>query len=231
MDRSPGRDRQPRQRRRGNRATPGSPSPGSIPNPWIFLEATGQVFRGDSGDLFHSSERSDLSYVGHLRGYHDITENTNIDLGTSYAYGHNASGVFNDVDLGRFTTQLYGIDATVRWRPLQRSIYHSFVGRSELIWSRRQQPDSPQNAFGYYVSGDYQFARRWFAGARYDRSDHADDETLHDSGQSLMLTYWPSEFSQVRGQYRRTKYATGDPANEFLFQFQFSIGAHGAHPF
>ena len=50
-------------------------------------------------------------------------------------------------------------------------------------------------------------------------------------GGSLMLTYWPSEFSQVRGQYRRTKYATGRPANEFLFQFQFSIGAHGAHPF
>ncbi len=40
-----------------------------ISNPWIFLEATGQVFRGDSGEsLFKSSERGDLSYVGHLRG-------------------------------------------------------------------------------------------------------------------------------------------------------------------
>ena len=38
-----------------------------IPNPWLFLEATGQVFRGDGG-VFHSSERSDLSYVGHVRG-------------------------------------------------------------------------------------------------------------------------------------------------------------------
>ena len=202
-----------------------------IPNPWFFLEATGQVFRGDSSDLFHSSERGDLSYVAHLRGYHDLTENTNIDLGASYTHGHNASGIFGDVDLGRFTTQVYGIDATLRWRPLQRSIYQSFVGRSELIWSQRQQPVSQQNAFGYYVSGDYQFARRWFAGARYDRSAHADDETLRDSGQSLLVTYWPSEFSQVRGQYRRTKYAVGDLANEFLFQFLFSIGAHGAHPF
>jgi hypothetical protein len=35
----------------------------------------------------------------------------------------------------------------------------------------------------------------------------------------------------VRGQYRRTQYATGPTANELLFQFQFSIGAHGAHPF
>ncbi len=202
-----------------------------IPNPWFFLEATGQVFRGDSNDLFHSSKRGDLSYVGHLRGYHDLTENTNIDLGASYSRGHNASGISGGEDLGRFTTQVYGIDATLRWRPLQRSIYSSFLGRSELIWSRREQPVSQQHSFGYYVSGDYQFARRWFAGARYDRSAHADDETLRDSGQSLMVTYWPSEFSQVRGQYRRTKYAVGDLANEFLFQFQFSIGAHGAHPF
>jgi hypothetical protein len=202
-----------------------------IPNPWFFFEATGQVFRGDSNDLFHSSERGDLSFVGHLRGYHDLTENTNIDHGASYSRGHNASGIVGDLDLGRFITQLYGVDATLRWRPLQRSIYRSFVGRSELIWSRREQPVAQQNAFGYYVSGDYQFARRWFAGARYDHSAHADEETLRDSGQSLMLTYWPSEFSQVRGQYRRTKYAVGDLANEFLFQFQFSIGAHGAHPF
>ena len=45
------------------------------------------------------------------------------------------------------------------------------------------------------------------------------------------MTFWPSEFSQMRGQYRRTDYAHGPTANEFLFQFQFSIGAHGAHPF
>jgi len=35
----------------------------------------------------------------------------------------------------------------------------------------------------------------------------------------------------VRGQYRRTEYGDAAAANELLFQFQFSIGAHGAHPF
>ena len=39
-----------------------------------------------------------------------------------------------------FYPQLYGLDATFRWKPLQRSIYRSFVGRSEWIWSRRDQP-------------------------------------------------------------------------------------------
>ena len=204
-----------------------------VPNPWIFLEATGQVFRGDSGgSLFKTSERGDLSYVGHVRAYQDLSESTNIDLGASYSRGHNPSGINADgVDTGRFTTSLHAIDATLRWRPLARSIYHSFVGRTEVIWSRRNQPNGLQSGMGYYVSGDYQFARRWFAGLRFDQSNHADDAALLDRGQSAVVTYWPSEFSQVRGQYRRTSYAIGPTANELLFQFQFSIGAHGAHPF
>jgi hypothetical protein len=201
-----------------------------IPNPWIFLEATGEVYRGQS-EVFSASKRGDLTYVGHLRGYHDVTENANIDFGGSYARGHNGSGVIEDLDVGRFTTDLWGVDATVRWRPLQRAIYRSFLGRSELVWSRREQPGGRQDAFGYFVSGDYQLARRWFAGVRYDRSDRAEDAALRDTGQSLLLTYWPSEFSQIRGQYRRIRYAEGENANEFLFQFQFAIGAHGAHPF
>ena len=205
-----------------------------IPNPWLFLEATGQIFRGDSGPeeqpLFHASKRSDVSYVGHVRAYHDITEDSNIDFGFSYSRGHNATGQLES-DPGGFVTDLYGLDATVRWRPLQRSIYHSFVGRTEWIWSRRDQVNGLQSGTGMYVSGDYQLARRWFAGARYDRSNRADDASLLDTGGSLLLTFWPSEFSQVRGQYRRTNYASGPSADEFLFQFQFSIGAHGAHPF
>jgi hypothetical protein len=217
-----------------------------IPNPWIFLEATGQVFRGDSGPeeqpLFRSGKPGNLSYVGHLRGYHDLTESTNIDLGLSYAYGHNDADSRN---IGLLTTDLFGVDATLRWRPLQRSIYHSFVGRSEWIRSRREQPlgrperirrggEVPvgrETADGFYVSGDYQFARRWYAGARFDRSGRATDGSLRDTGGSFLMTFWPSEFSQMRGQYRRTNYAQGPTANEFLFQFQFSIGAHGAHPF
>src|SRR2546426_2619848 len=155
-----------------------------IPNKWIFLEATGQVFRGDSNDLFKSSKRGDLSYLGHLRGYQDITDNTNIDLGLSFSRGHNASGIVDDIDVGRFRTTLYGADATVRWRPLQRSIYHSFVGRSEFVWSRRNQPGGLQSGLGFYLSGDYQFGRRWFLGGRYDRSKHADDASLVDTGQS-----------------------------------------------
>ena len=207
----------------------------------IFLEATGQLFRGDTGQqtyflpnggtiqqtVFTASRKADVSTVEHLRAYRDITESTNLDLGLSYARGHNELG-------SNFLTQLYGMDATLRWKPLRRSIYHSFIGRTEAIWSQRQQPfnlGGEQRSFGMYASGDYQFARRWFVGGRYDYAQRARDDRQLDRGAAATLTYWPSEFSQIRGEYRFTRYAEGINANELLMQVQFSLGAHGAHPF
>jgi|SRR3954447_2448319 hypothetical protein len=194
----------------------------------IVFEATGQMFRGDSGNaespVFQSNAKNDVSAVAHLRSYKDLTESTNLDLGLSYARGHNDQG-------SNFLTQLYGIDATVRWKPLRRAIYHSFIGRSEFIWSQRQQFPAEQRSFGFYTSGDYQLGRRWFVGGRYDRSGRAEFADLKDSGASAVLTYWPSEFSQVRGQYRFTRYAGNIDTNELLLQVMFSLGAHGAHPF
>jgi len=81
------------------------------------------------------------------------------------------------------------------------------------------------------VATGYLFARRWFARLRYDYSGRATEPAAKDKGMSWLVTFWPSEFSQIRGQYRRTYYAEGQTANEVLFQFLFSIGAHGAHAF
>jgi hypothetical protein len=198
----------------------------------LFIEGTGQVFRGDSDDVFKSIRREDVSTVGHVRAYKDITESTNLDIGGSYSRGHNDAGLLlapqfqND-----FVTNLYGVDATLRWKPLRRSIYHSFVGRTEFVWSDRQQLPFTQRAFGMYASGDYQLARRWFVGARFDHSERARDSALVDRGGSLVLTYWPSEFAQLRAQYRFTDYAEQKNVNELRLQLQFAMGAHGAHPF
>ena len=66
---------------------------------------------------------------------------------------------------------------------------------------------------------------------RIDQSERREGQDFSDSGASAILTFWPSEFSQLRAQYRFTDYAEGVQANEVLFQLQYSIGAHGAHPF
>jgi hypothetical protein len=212
------------------------------PKDW-FVQGTAQVYRGDSDDLFQAFEAQDLSVVGHLRAYRDLGESTNLDLGVSYSRGHNNAGVGSSYNVNDFLTNLYGVDATLRWKPLRRAIYHSLLFRNEFFWSARDQLSNgttgvfeTQHAFGLYSNVEYRLNRRWTLGGRFDRSGHANNANLTDTGFSTILTYWPSEFSQIRGQYRFGHLA--DPvtakysyANEFLFQFLFVMGAHGAHPF
>jgi len=194
-----------------------------VQNPVVFLEATAEVYRGEDA-VFDAPRRRDLSYVGRLRAYRDLTESTNLDVGGSFASGGNENGP-------GFRTHLIGADLAFRYRPLRRAIYRRFIARSEMVWSRREGPQGDANAFGMYASGEYQFARRWFGGARFDYSERATAPDLVDKGGSLVLTFWPSEFSQVRGQLRRNRLAEGTTSTELLFQFLFSIGAHGAHTF
>jgi hypothetical protein len=211
------------------------------PKDW-FLEGTAQVLRGDSANVFHAGRREDVSVVGHVRAYRDLSESTNLDLGISYARGHNNAGVDTTFDPSHFLTNLYSADATLRWKPLRRAIYHSFLFRTELFWSARDQLSSTvpnlfqtQHAFGFYSDAEYRLNRRWTLGGRFDRSGHATAANLTDTGFSAILTYWPSEFSQIRGQYRFGHLAVApndfSNANELLFQFLFVMGAHGAHPF
>jgi hypothetical protein len=172
----------------------------SIDNPFgAFLEATGEVYSGSDDDLL---------YNAHLKFFRDLGENSNIELGTSYAHeGDN---------------RLAGVDATYRWKPLSRAIYNSVIARVEALAADQSGGDS--TLYGGYASLDYQVARRWFVGGRLDRADR-------DRGVSGTITFWPSEFSQLRGQYRRTKFGNGPSFNEFFLQLQFAIGAHGAHVF
>ncbi len=235
----------------------------SLPAPnGIFLEGIAQIYRGDSENVFQAQKRNDVATVEHLHAYHDLSESTNVDIGGSYARGHSpfANG----------TNQLFGADLTLRWKPLRRAIYHSFVAHSEFIWARTEvspqgvafaggplaaAPVGTAKPFGFYVSGDYQLGRRWFLGGRFDRSQRGQclptnpatttacpvslypntsfDYThlLQDTGGSIIMSYWPSEFSGIRAQLRRTRYGEGLTANEVIFQFMFSMGAHGAHPF
>jgi hypothetical protein len=197
-------------------------------NDFAVVEATGEVYSGDVDGVFARTNQNDLFYNAHLKAFRDLSENSNVELGGSYARGSlpDAGG----------SNQFTGVDLTYRWKPLQRSD-RSFIGRVEAITNDRE--DTDRQLFGFYASGDYKFAQRWIAGLRVDRADRAhpltDDAVpgrrFTDRGASATLTFWPSEFSQLRGQLRRISYGGLEPVTEFLLQLQFSIGAHGAHTF
>lgn len=189
-----------------------------------FSEAYFQVLDGTSDPLFVAPAKGDLTYDGQYRVFRDFGDDHNVEAGFSYAFGHNGTSETN-------TTSLQNAHLVYRWKPLQGRPYRSFILRSEYFWSQREQPDGKQKAQGFFVGGDWQLARRWFAGARYEFSDRATNAALRDKGYAATLTFMPSEFSVLRGEFRQRVYAPGIKANEGFLQIQFAIGAHGAHPF
>ena len=198
-----------------------------IPNPFAYLEATGEVFSGHAEGVFEPVAPNDLFYNGHLKFFKDLTESTNLEVGTSYALGTVAGEEGSDVGNGH--NQFAGLDVSYRWKPLQTATRKGLIARMELI--RNKRADQSGSAFGFYTSLDYQFARRWITGLRVDQSDRPLDPRSTDKGLSASLTFRPSEFSQLRAQVRRSRYGHELTATEILLQLQFAIGAHGAHTF
>jgi hypothetical protein len=194
----------------------------AIDNRWgAFIEATGEIYSGDVEGTFGRASNNDLLYNAHLKFFRDLGENSNIEVGTSFTRGTLPEGVSSNA--------LAGVDVTYRWKPLARP-YQSLIARVEALANDRGDLDD--TLYGGYASLDYQLARRWFAGVRFDRADRFEEShLLRDDGLSGTITFRPSEFSQVRGQLRRTRLGGDVEFSEFLLQLQFAIGAHGAHTF
>jgi len=93
-----------------------------------------------------------------------------------------------------FLTNLYSGDATLRWKPLRRAIYNSFLFRTELFWARVTGRAAvptlfqTQTCFWHVLLREYRVNRRWTVGGRFDRSGHATDARLTDTGFSGILT-------------------------------------------
>ena len=103
---------------------------------------------------------------------------------------------------------------------------------------------------GWYLQSVYQFRPRWRVGLRYDALDSGSPEIgLVGSGAlppeafpalvpadpdrvTLMLDWNPSEFSRLRAQYAWDDARDAqDRDRQFMLQYLFGIGAHGAHKF
>ena len=147
------------------------------PEPVLFLEATGEVYRGDSATCSSRTSARDLSYVGQLRGYRDLTEGTNLDLGASYRVRAQLIAV------ARLPPRrLFGVDATFRWRPLRRAIYHRFIGAHRAHLEPARSAGRPGRRRSAIRERRVPVRARWFGGARYDRSERAADASLRDKG-------------------------------------------------
>ena len=175
---------------------------------------------GDGGTAFGDSKRRPTLY-GHLRNYWDIDENTNFDLGMSYAAGHKE-------DEEAFTVHVLGVDTTL--------IHHLNPNQDiklqgeAFYMDRKNSFDVNGQPWGGYALLDFRINPQWGTGLRFDYVELVDNPLENpedaDRGYTGYLTFYQSEFARWRFQYNRLDPAEGKDDNQFLIQGTFAIGDH-----
>lgn len=206
-----------------------------IPNPWLFLNLDAEVTSPEveESPVFAEAQKRDLLYLGRLSAYTDLSEASNLTIGTNFARGP-AGEEFDPIGNSSTTlnTELVGADMTFRWKNPRRAIYRSFLWQTEAIWSRKELSTMmTERAFGAFSHLEYQFARRWRTGGRYDFTENVDDPTMSQKGGLVYLTFTPSEFSLISLQGRHVTFDDGTHEDVAFLKTTYSVGPHGVHPF
>ena len=175
-------------------------------------EATVEATRSGNETLF--GEAGDLSLLGHLNGFWNLSPSTDFDLGLSWIRGtymddHNAG----DRDL-------YGAEMAFTWRPPARSRYRGFTLRGGVMAlngliseeeheSENVEPESEdivsalldKRALGWWSAGELRLSQSWLVGARFGRVQHPEDTSETAWVMSPTLTWWQSEYVRLRLEY------------------------------
>ena len=205
-----------------------------VPNPlgvYLNLDAeAGTTPSAGEAPAFTAYRGNDLLYVGRLSSFVDLSESSNLAFGWSYANGSAQADTSSPVEALR--SQLYGADATFRWKNPRRAIYRSLIVQAEAMErSAEQLVGSAFVSRGAFAYADYQFARRWHLGARYDWSESLERSGGHATGGLGFLTFTPSEFALMSLQGSRRDLEDGQSETRYFLKTTFNIGPHGAHPF
>jgi hypothetical protein len=201
-----------------------------VPNPWNkYIEFSYEATKNDNA-MFAGEESDDLLHVAHLKNFFDLSDASTLELGLSYATAPNNNGH------GGSRTDVTGVDITFRWRPPRAGLYNSFLWQTEYMAANAEIPEGEVDSWGLYSALDFQFARRWTVGTRYDYSEMPYDSGLHENAYSGFLTFMQSEFLYWRLAYRHTErnYITlieEKDADEIFLQVNFGLGPHRAHKY
>jgi len=196
-----------------------------LPVPWTAVthELIGGVMEGgigEGGTLFGSTRRRP-SFYAHLKNFWDITDTSNLELGTTYLAGS------SDADAS-FEVNALGLDAT---------LVHYVTPTNKLKWQNelylqdRDESEFQNNPWGFYSLLDYRLSPRFGVGGRFDYVepvglDPAVAARDADTAWSGYLTFYQSEFARWRLQYQHTDFALGGDDNTLFVQGTVAIGVH-----
>jgi hypothetical protein len=176
-----------------------------------------------------------LTYTAVLEQSWDVTETTTVVLGLNVATGKlfdcMGAMVCDPATVAAPRSWLYGGDLYVKWKPANTAQTYGSVQWTTEFFARSVAGGGPTEGAGY-TEPVVQLARRWYVGARFDLTGLPSGTALpRRYGYAGSLTFAPSEFSRFR-LYVQELTGAGVPSSTVGFlQAEFSMGAHGAHPY
>lgn len=215
---------------------------------------TGYSFRnpGEDGVFFgrQTTDRElrgvqDFVYVPRLESSVDLSATQTLLGGVSGAFGSNETGAHS-------RTQIYGADLLYKWKSARAEGGFPFVKwQTEAMYRRFEAGRGIDQAFpvaetfkdwGIYSQVLWGFKKGWIAGVRGEHLHMSDSEFTDDDARqtrsrvSANLTFLPTEFSRLRLQYNHDFFDENDflsarDVDSVFLQFEFILGAHGAHKF
>src|SRR5438270_357494 len=207
---------------------------------------------GDNGIFYDrmtidrdASALHDMLYVPRFETSFNPSDTQTILLGASGAFGMNDTGADNH-------TQIYGADFLYKWKSSHAEGGFPFVKwQTEAMYRRYEAGRGLDDAFpvnetfrdwGMYSQVLWGFKKGWVVGIRGDylhmqQSAFTDDDTRQSRSRiSANLTWYPTEFSKIRLQYNHdfldeNDFLASRDVDSVFLQFEFILGAHGAHKF
>ncbi len=195
-----------------------------IPNPYDFYqELDVEVGRSETNHALVQGDGNDLTYVGHLKNFFELTDNATLEVGLSGLSGVNSQ---------QLATTMGALDLTYKWKPVQFNTDQSFTWQTEALLSKaRLSASQTIQSYGAYSFIEYQVQKRSFVGGRFDYSALPTSKSMEDRSASLLFRFQPTEFQILALEFTHTNRSYGADVNQVVLRSIFAIGSHGAHAY
>ncbi|HMF43092.1 MAG TPA: hypothetical protein VKQ32_20605 [Polyangia bacterium] len=222
---------------------PGAQASLLLPLPW-FATLYGEAFSIGASEnasqlaTFGGGARAtpgNLTYTAVLEQFWELGEATSMLLGANFATGRvfDCMGALqcDPTASAGPRSYLYGGDLYLKWKPPnQAQTYTSLQWTTE--WFTRTIADNGPTEGAGYTEAVVQFARRFYAGGRFDLTGLPSGPNVpRRYGYAASLTFAPSEFTRLRLYAQELTGPQAKSTTVGFLQAEYSMGAHGAHPF
>lgn len=174
-----------------------------------------EVATGSNASLFEGG--NELSYLGRLQSFWDLSPSTFLQFGATGVYGENEGASLE--------TRLLEFDAYFRWQPSGEGMYRDLMAKTEWYVVEKEEAGRAETARGGYLQLNYELDRRWTVGARADYLEPFGDGREEIVQLVPSVTWWQSEWVRLRLQYNHVR-SHGEGNHTLTLQSVWAVGPH-----